>query len=306
MAIKLQEYSADKADASRWDDWMASQNAADFQHYYSYGQAMAVRNTQLTYLEFSDAIGIAARAVAFRQRIGPVSILYLPRGLVFAQGSDRHGVYGCVKKMGKALRGRFVILSLSDLADAAILSGHAVMTGQTDAVISLLADDASFKAQMHQKWRNRLHKALASPLKIKRYGVNHSDVQWLIEAESAQRKKMEYRALPADLPASMAQHKGKTQALYVIAKQAGQPVSGAAFIVNGAEAFYFSGVNKGAGRTVCGQHLILYKAATMLREMGCKRLNLGAIDTHNSPGLARFKLGVGAKAQLRGGTYIFG
>ena len=50
-------------------------------------------------------------------------------------------------------------------------------------------------------------------------------------------------------------------------------------------------------------NLLMWRAALWLARQGHRRLDLGPIDTANAPGLARFKLGIGAHARRLGGTW---
>ena len=45
-------------------------------------------------------------------------------------------------------------------------------------------------------------------------------------------------------------------------------------------------------------------AAEELRKTGVQKIDLGTLDTVNAPGLARFKLGSGARAEPLGGTWL--
>ena len=59
-------------------------------------------------------------------------------------------------------------------------------------------------------------------------------------------------------------------------------------------------------RLVLNAHnLLLARAAKWFAGRGVRGLDLGTIDTVNAPGLARFKLGVGARAKKLGGTWLY-
>ena len=76
------------------------------------------------------------------------------------------------------------------------------------------------------------------------------------------------------------------------------------FLKHGTGATYHVGWTSDAGRKASAHNLILATAATRLAETGVTRLDLGTIDTENAPGLARFKLGSGAKPARTGGTWL--
>ena len=64
------------------------------------------------------------------------------------------------------------------------------------------------------------------------------------------------------------------------------------------------GVARAEGRRLNAMNLLLWEAMGWLSDEGHETLDLGTLNTQDSPGLARFKLGTGAMAQRQGGTWL--
>ena len=184
------------------------------------------------------------------------------------------------------------------LAEAGFLN---VMTGATIAQINLESD---LRAGMHQKWRNRLRKAEDGPLKVVRTVFPEDTGHWLLQAEAAQRRKRGYRGLHPAFAVAYRQANGDAAQLFV-ANLRGAPAAGMLFLRHGAGATYLIGHATNAGRALNAHNLLLARAAKWLAGRGVRWLDLGTLDTVNAPGLARFKLGMGAKAQKLGGSWLY-
>lgn len=285
---------------------MVRHGAAAYQHYYSYGAVMQGKGLGVECLRFVTSEGQdAARALLFLQAFGPLQIAFLPCGFVAREGQAAQPIYEALKAYARAKWLRALFMSPTQLPPPLV---RPVMTGGASALLELAALDPGpdgLKAGMHQKWRNRLHKAQRSDLEVVSVPPTHRHAHWLLGEETQQRRQKRYKALEAALPVDLAKAKGQTRAHVCIATSQGEPVSGASFIINGAHATYFSGVTLAKGRDLCAQHLVLFEVAQRLRARGVHTMDLGVIDTHNAPGLARFKLGMGARTQRRSGTFLF-
>ena len=75
------------------------------------------------------------------------------------------------------------------------------------------------------------------------------------------------------------------------------------FLAHGATALYHFGIADKAGRALNAHNLLLWRAIRALRRMGVDSLDLGGLDTVDNPGIARFKLGTGARVHSRCGTW---
>lgn len=283
----------------RWDEWLAAQAQPRFQHSYSYGEVMGTAFAKPLCVQVLKSDVVAAQAICFAYRAGPLAWHIVPAGLCLGARSDVAKVYRAV--LAALGQQRLTLNVISAPANA--LPGGPAMTGGTDAVWALPQAPAHLEEAMQQKWRNRLHKARGEGITLEIGDSDGSAMAWLEREETAQRQVKKYRMLGANTPRRLAKARGDIAALCVAASYAGQYVAAASFVCFGVEAVYFSGVTTALGRPKSAQHLVLSKAAEILITRGYKRINLGVIDTHQVPGLARFKLGTGAQTHPRLDTY---
>ncbi len=75
------------------------------------------------------------------------------------------------------------------------------------------------------------------------------------------------------------------------------------FLRYGNSATYYLSWTTSLGRERNAAHLLLWQGLLQLRETGVKWLDLGGMDAR-APGLARFKLGLGADAVTYSGTWF--
>lgn len=281
---------------------MVRHGARAYQHFYSYGAVMQRKGLQALCLRFVGSAGHdSARVLLLLQRFSPFQAAYAPCGCIGVK-DDAPAVYDALRDYARAKWLRALFITPLEMTPPL---GSPVMTGAASAVLEVASTPDAQKARMHQKWRNRLYKAQRAGLDVVAVPPTHALAQWLMAEEAKQRKDKRYTALDATLPAHLAQAAGQTMSHFYIAKSQGKPVAGASFIVNGPNATYFSGVTLAHGRDLCAQHLVLFEAAQRLGTRGVETLDLGLMDTHQSPGLARFKLGLGAQVLRQSGTFLF-
>ena len=176
-----------------------------------------------------------------------------------------------------------------------------VMTAATVALLPLNRP-AAMRAGLHQKWRNRLHRAEATRLTVLRRLLARED--WLLSAEAAQARARRYRTPPAALALAYANaNRGAAQVVEVLSP-IGAPLAGVLVLRHGTAATWQTGHVTEAGKRACAMNLALWEAMVWLAEQGCHVLDLGTVNTQDTPGLAHFKLGTGAQAQRLGGSWL--
>ena len=179
-----------------------------------------------------------------------------------------------------------------------------VLTPATIAVLDLEGDAQTRRARMHQKWRNRLRRAEDAPLKVTRHTLSGSAPHWLFEAEREQRRARGYKGLPPEIAQAYAQANPGAVDVFE-ARLNGSAVAGMAFCRHGSMATYFIGHTFEAGRANHAHTRLLAEAADDFAKRGVTALDLGLIDTVTAPGLARFKLGSGARPRQLSGTWLY-
>lgn len=176
-----------------------------------------------------------------------------------------------------------------------------LMTAATVALLPL-ARPPEMRAALHQKWRNRLARAERQGLSLHRVAPRAD--HWMFRAEAEQRRDRGYRALPAALALAFARANPGHVWLYE-AREWTAPVAAMLFLRHGRMASYQIGVTLPRGRETGAHNLILWRAMCDLAQAGHGLLDLGSVNTRDTPGLARFKLGTGARAECLGGTWLW-
>jgi Acetyltransferase (GNAT) domain len=154
------------------------------------------------------------------------------------------------------------------------------------------------RSMVSGKWRNRLIASEKAGIQPKTGDA--ATLLWLQEAEAIQRRARGYRSLPHSF----------TQALPATAlrlwhwRRGAEIAAAMAFVVHGSTATYHLGCGSEAARAAGAQGVMLMAAAEALWTEGVRWLDLGSVDTDRAPGLARFKLGTGARLKPLGPTVL--
>ena len=158
----------------------------------------------------------------------------------------------------------------------------------------------------HPKWRASLAKARGAQLAIETGPFRGAGADWLLTREAALRRARRYRSVAAPLARALATRAPDTLCLLTARTGEDAPTIIAAmlFVRHGASATYLIGATTQDGRATCAHHLLLARACHQLRQEGVRWLDLGQIDTVANPGLARFKLGTGARLHELGGSWL--
>lgn len=161
---------------------------------------------------------------------------------------------------------------------------------------------AQRKAALHQKWRNRLTRAQSNGLKVSRQNMPLDARHWLFAADQVQQQQRGYRSWPVALTLAYAQeNKGKAKLFQAFS---GSEVVAAILILrHGPGATYHIAHTTPAGKSLSAHNLLMWEAMSWLAAQGCQQLDLGLVNTEDAPGLARFKLGSGARLSQLGGTW---
>ena len=196
----------------------------------------------------------------------------------------------------RALRGkRVTVINAGRDTNNIRASGYVrIMSGASIAVL-----DTSKPMRPAQKWRNALTKSRHFKTRITHRPLHPTD-DWLFKLDAAQQAAKSYRGLPHQI----SQHWPQRYTVLSVAWHKKSPIAAMLHLIHGHAATYQIGWSGREGRRVNAHNLLLYDVAGKLRDIGVETLELGLVDTHNAPGLARFKIGSGAKVIKLGGTWI--
>lgn len=199
-------------------------------------------------------------------------------------------------------RGTPLLLNATgDAPDSLLAAGFWPLVTPATIAMLTLAPPETMRQAMHQKWRNRLNRGLDAGLGIARMPLTTD--HWLLEAEAAQARARRYRGLPPPLIAAFAQA-NPGSALIWEARRNKAPVAAIAVLRHGPMATWQIGVTTPEGRRRNAMNALLWAAMCWLAGHGHDRLDLGMLNSDDAPGLTRFKLGTGARAERLGGTWL--
>ncbi len=267
----------------------ASQGAA-FQQSMVYARAVMRVGGLVLRAVVRDGVDVIATAQVLR-RPGVRVVL---RGPVWAEGTgerDRHHALRRLARQGAAV----LVTPEAPMAGFGLVP---LISARFCALWSLAPDEASLRAQAGAKWRNRMLATAREGVDVRPGDIR--DLEPLIMAEGAQRRQRNYHALPPAFTRAL--DPGALRLWHW--RERGRLHAAMCFVRHGTWATYHMGWADEAARTVGAHGLMLWQAAMSLRAEGVSTLDLGDINTEAAPGLARFKLGTGARLHRLGATCL--
>lgn len=281
-------------------DIICTPSACALQQHPRYGAAVRALGAETIGICVYDGSELVGTNQTLRRRFGPFKLTWYARGPVPRSDVLLDQMLHLMPANGTSL----VIPESSDAATAFKLHGHrAVLTPQYVAELDLTLSQQTRRAGMHVKWRNRLKKAEHSGCVLESRAFDPNRDMHLLSLETAQRQFKGYTALPVSFTNAYAATAPDATVLFVM-QHLGEPIAFMLFLLHPPIATYHVGWISGVGRRMHAHNLILWNACNELSNRGFKRLDLGSIDTERAPGLARFKLGSGAKARALGATLL--
>lgn len=294
----LQAYKA-------YDAQLSQAHFVPLQQSWGYGalmEALGVTVTRCIIYDDARAIGLAQLVRRRIWRVLPLSLCL--RGPLWLQqpleDTTKAAAYRLLKQRG------YYNLFMPEQPDMRALNTanrQCIMTGYHTVMLDLTQTLESLRAAMDGKWRNRLKAAEASGLAIRR--LKQPDAyRFLLEAETRQRHQARYTGLdPALIPAWQGQL-GPASLLALAIIQQHQPIAGMIALIHHGCATYQLGWSNAEGKAVNAHNLLLWRMMKELKAQGIRWLDLGGVDTHTSPGIARFKLGSGGRVHSLPGTFF--
>ncbi|TDL83691.1 GNAT family N-acetyltransferase [Palleronia sediminis] len=265
----------DECDCDSWTEWAGD---APLEQHWAYGataQRLGARIVRARLGPPSDPVGIAQGVV---RRIGPLRVLWLPRG-VFPRHGGELG-HEAAAATGAALPGLVAILSPGATVP--------LSAPRMRAIVGLHGD---LRAGLGGKWRNALRRAERSDLAVERVAGCPA---WLRQGEAEQRRARGYRALPPEWLAAFRLAAPDAVESW-IARRGAHPVAGMSFLRHGRGMTYHLGWSGRAGRARNAHNLLLWHAMNDAAARGTTMLDLGLVDPARLPGLTRFKRGARAR-----------
>lgn len=286
-------------------DAPAPEGPAALQQHPAYARAAGALGATARVFTATAGGHTVASARMLERRAGPVRALWLPRGPLWHRPAERGAVLsGLAATAGR----RTALIACPDRpedAPAFAAAGfRALLTPQYVAEIDLTRPPAERLAAQHGKWRNRLRRAGRAKLELGQRAFDPVRDVPLLAREAAQRRRRRYAALPPAFTQSFARQAGAGAARLFAARTGGTVLAFMVILLHAPTATYHIGWTGEAGRRLCCHNALLWEAAGWLAGRGYARLDLGAVDTETAPGLARFKIGSGARVRPLGPTML--
>ena len=220
----------------------------------------------------------------------------------------RARIFQEIKRSLPLSRPRIALFSpeITDPADASVSKLIRVMTGYSTLLIDLTRPNEQLRAELDARWRNRLGAAEKSGLTIVNDEVAPEYVKWLLAAEQTQRAQKSFHGLPVAFVERYikADTKTKQTALILHAEHEQKRIAAMLFLIHGRVATYHIGWADQTGRETNAHKLILWRAFEILRTKGITMLDMGGVNTHDLPGISRFKLGMGGTVVTFAGMFV--
>ena len=296
-----------------WDavgraDWQGLLGVArsGLQQGWSYGEALRLSGVRVHRAVVRDTGGrpIGCLQVADRRLFGPIGAGFLLRGPVWL---DDRSAQANESETLAAIRSRLGCRYLVWSPEAP--SAHArrpLITGYSTSWLDLDPDPEVLRRRLAPDWRNALRRAEAGRLAVRKL-TNPRAIDWLLDHNEAHRRQVGYRGptrpfLDRIATAAREAH----ELLLLLAFERAEPVAGIMILRHGLSATYEVGYVSARGRELRATHLLLWHAVEALLRKRVRWLDLGGIATDRSPGIARFKLGMGGGVSTLPGTFLIG
>ncbi len=296
-----------------WEEFHAVQHGA-LQQSWTYGEALtSLGVTMLRAMVWQDDRLVAIAQFMCKRMLGYISLASCTRGPVFhpdVSPVQRAEIYQRLRKSVPLPHLKVLLFSPDrtvDQVDRAETRGMSrVMTGYSTVLLDLKAPLPTLKAQLEGKWRNRLSKALSNDKIRLHVQPSLKRCDWLLGKELDQREAKKFHGLPTEfVQAYIAAAADHRQAFVLAHAELGKnTIGGMLFLIHGRVASYHMGWADEEGRRLNAHNALLWQAMAYLQGQGIAVLDLGGVNTHDLPGISRFKLGTGGRAVTLAGTYF--
>ena len=276
-------------------DWqgLLGQARSGLQQGWSYGEALRLSGVPVHRAVVRDVADrpLGCLQVADRRLLGPIGAGFLLRGPVWLhQQSAQAFAPQILAAIRGRLRRRMLVWAPEDAKPHA---RHPVITGYSTSWLDLARGSETLRGALAADWRSCLRQAEASGLSVRRLATPHA-IAWLLGPT---------RRFLGPLAETARESR---ELLLLLAFERAEPVAGIMILRHGISATYEVGYVGPRGRTLRATHLLLWHAVEALIRKQVRWLDLGGIATDRSPGIARFKLGMGGAIATLPGTFLIG
>lgn len=296
-----------------WNEFHAT-HCGSMQQSWAYGQAMQAMGVSVHRAAIKDGNTLVALAQFIGRRLAfYIGLASCTRGPVWKNTLDAEQqarIYQLLRQSIPTHAWRATLFSPNEsqasLPPAQVQGLRRVMTGYSTVMIDLRQDLDALRHGLEGKWRNRLVKAQAQEGVTVQIGAQRKQCQALLQREGEQRKSKNFYGLPtAFVDAYIEAHERADKAFVLCtAQQGGESLASMLFLLHGRSASYYIGWSSPEGRKLNMHNLLMWRAIEHLKGQQLIDLDLGGINTHDLPGISRFKLGTGGQVLTLAGTYF--
>jgi hypothetical protein len=180
---------------------------------------------------------------------------------------------------------------------------HRRSAGYESVWLDLTPAPDDLRAGLDRKWRNKLVQAERSGLEVE-VDTSGTRFDWLMEKYLQDKMARNYKGpSPAFLRVLSEMSADTAPPVQLTALREGRPVAGVFLVRHGVAATYQVGWNGEEGRQLRAHHLLLWRSALWLKANGLTGFDLGGIN-ETTPGIARFKMGMGGQPFRLVGGYV--
>ena len=255
-------------------------------------------------------IGVAQALV--HKLFGGLAIIHVMRGPVWAKPSLAPAIKAAaIEAMHETVpaKGPFVFLVSPehDADDGLACTGmKRVFGGYHTGLVDLTAPEDDILKNLNGKWRNRLRTAQSENITVNRLARDPLKYAWLLDKDAQLMKRLRHQSSNVALVPAFHNAAGGKSIFAYEAKDGDTRLAGMLFLRHGACATYHIGWSGAAGKSLNAHNLLMWDAIRDLKKAGVCVLDLGGVDTDYNPGIARFKLGTGAKVVSSSGSWTKG
>jgi len=232
---------------------------------------------------------------------GPLSIRTLDT-------QEHRAVWTELSRLGKIFSGSLLSvapeLDLSGLS-LALLAGLKFRqfspNAWESACVDLGLDLNILRKRLDGKWRNMLVSSERAGLSLE-IERDNAALEWMMSRYQELKSAKGFTGLPISMYVALRKHLDDGSKLFILRSiHQGEPIAGICLISHGATATYLLGWNGDRGRALKANQYLLWRAISLLKELGLRWFDLGGINEEHTPGISAFKLGLnGSRYELVG------
>jgi hypothetical protein len=305
------DFQWDKVTLDLWQEMHARLGGA-LQQSWTYGdalQALGVRIHRVVVMQADTPVALGQFMV--RRFAGYLSLASCTRGPIFDPDLPSASRRLALQQIRRTLPTRPVRVTLfgpegsEDDVREDVQGLRKVMTGHSTVLLDLTRPRAQWRSDLEGKWRNRLVRAEATPHLRVSVDSSRAMLDWVLAREQQQRAERRFLGLPTAFVQAWVDvsPRSSRSVLLICARVKGETIAAMLFLLHGTVATYHMGWSNPTGRELNAHNLLLWQAMAELAQRGMRLLDLGGVNTHDLPGISRFKLGTGGRVLTLAGTY---